>query len=128
MRGFLTVRETAFLLQKSEMVIRRMIDTSQLACLGEWETSDGRARRRISPESIREHFPDDGSYQLRRLAMGAILAGRFTVSAPANRWGPPAPLSIVVDVVSAAVWPAGGRPLSQQLIEHQAAELLPTPG
>jgi len=83
----------------SEMKVRLMIDAGRLRCLGAWETTDGRQRRHISPESVRELFPDDGSYQLRRLAMGAILGGRLTVPVPAGRWGPPAPLSSVVDVL-----------------------------
>lgn len=101
MRTFLTARETAFLLQRSEMVVRRMVDAGQLRCLGDWETATGRRRRRLSPESVREHFPDDGSRELRRLAMGAILAGRLNVPAPAGRWGAPAPLQDVVDLLGA---------------------------
>jgi hypothetical protein len=53
-----------------------MIERSELRSLGDWETADGR-RRRLSPDSVREHFPNDGSRELRRLAMGAILAGRL---------------------------------------------------
>jgi len=101
MRTFLTVRETAFLLQRSEMIVRRMIVAGQLQCLGDWETVDGRRRQRLSPESVREHFPNDGSYELRRLAMGTILAGRLKVPAPAGRWGAPVPLNDVVDALCA---------------------------
>jgi hypothetical protein len=46
-------------------------------------------------------FPNDGSRELRRLAMGAILAGRLKVPAPAGRWGAPAPLNQIVDAVCA---------------------------
>jgi hypothetical protein len=99
-RTHLTVRETAFLVQASEMVVRRMIDADELRCVGGWQTVNGRARRYLSPESVRAHFPNDGSYQLRRLTMGAILAGRFKVPPPESRWGPPAPLSIIVEVLS----------------------------
>jgi hypothetical protein len=91
------VREAAFLLQVSEMKARRLIDAGQLHCLGDWKTKDGRSRRRLSPESVREHMPSDRSYELRRRAMGAILAGRLRVEAPKDRWGPPAPLSTAVD-------------------------------
>src|SRR5712692_8466902 len=104
MRTCLTVREAAFLLQRSEMAVRRMIDAEELRCLGDWETIDGRSRRRLSPDSVREHFPRDGSYQLRRLAMGAILAGRLQVPAPPGRWGAPAPLEFAVDRLCAHVF------------------------
>jgi hypothetical protein len=70
MRTFLTVRETAFLLQRSEMAVRRMIEANQLRCLGNWETVNGSSRRRLSPDSVSEPFPNDGSYQLRRLGDG----------------------------------------------------------
>lgn len=96
---FLTVREAAFLLQRPEMMVRRMVDSGQLRCLGDWQTTDGKRRRRLSPETVREHFPKDGSRELRRLAMGAMLAGRLTVPAPASRWGAPAPLQDVVDLL-----------------------------
>jgi hypothetical protein len=99
MRTFLTVRETAFLLQRPEMAVRRMIDAGQLCCLGDWKTTDGRRRQRLSPDSVRERFPTDGSYQLRRLAIGAILAGRLKVPAPESRWGPPAPLELIADAL-----------------------------
>jgi hypothetical protein len=98
-RTHLTVRETAFLLQASEMVVRRMIDAGELRCVGGWATADGRMRRRVSPKSVLEHFPSDGSHRLRRLTMGAILAGRFKVPPPESRWGPPAPLGVVVDML-----------------------------
>ena len=118
MRTFLTVREAAFLLQRPEMAVRRMVDSGELRCLGDWETADGRQRRRLSPESVGEHFPTDGSRELRRLAMGAILAGRLTVPPPAGRWGAPAPLRDVVDLLGAhAFHPRIESPV-QQLIEH----------
>src|SRR5205814_932502 len=101
MRTFLTVREAAFLLQRPEMAVRRMVGAGELRCLGDWDTANGRRRRRLSPESVREHFPLDGSRELRRLAMGAILAGRITVPAPPGRWGAPAPLQDVVDLLGA---------------------------
>lgn len=101
MRTFLTVREAAFLLQRPEMIVRRMVESGQLRCLGEWQMRDGRRRRRLSPESVREHFPKDGSRALRRLAMGAILAGRLRVPVPPGRWGAPVPLQDFVDLLGA---------------------------
>jgi len=92
MRTFLTVREAAFLLQRSEMAVRRMVDAGHLRCLGGWETASGKQRRRLSPESVRQHFPNAGSGDLRRLTLAAILAGRLSVPAPAHRWGAPMPL------------------------------------
>jgi hypothetical protein len=107
MRTFLTVREAAFLLQRSEMAVRRMIDAGQLRSLGDWETESGRQRRRLSPESVRQHFPNDGSRELRRLALGAILAGRLRVPAPAGRWGAPVLLHDVVDLLNAHAFHLG---------------------
>jgi len=107
MRTFLTVREAAFLLQRSEMAIRRMIDAGQLRSLGDWETESGRQRRRLSPESVRQHFPNDGSHEFRRLALGAILAGRLRVPPPAGRWGAPVPLQNVVDLLGAHAFHSG---------------------
>ncbi len=101
MRTFLTVREGAFLLQRPEMVVRRMVDAGELRSLGDWQMADGRRRRRLSPESVRKHFPKDDSRELRRLAMGAILAGRLTVPRPIGRWGAPAPLQDIVDLLGA---------------------------
>jgi len=118
MRTFLTVREAAFLLQRSEMAVRRMVDGRQLHCLGDWETACGRRRRWLSPESVRQHFPNDGSRELRRLALGAILAGRLRVPAPAGRWGGPAPLQDVVDLLGAHAFHSGTKLNPQQLIEH----------
>lgn len=83
----LTVREAAFLLQLTEMKVRRMIGCAAIRCVGGGRTADGRTRQWIDPESVRELFPDDGSYRLRRLVLGAILAGRFVVPAP-PRAGP----------------------------------------
>jgi len=117
-RTFLTVREAAFLLQRSEAVVRRMLGAGELRCFGEWETADGRQRRRLSPESVREHFPIDRSGELQRLAMGAILAGRLRVPAPAERWGAPAPLGGVVNPLAAHAFQSAINPYSQQLIEH----------
>jgi hypothetical protein len=117
MRAFLTVREAAFLLQRPEMAVRRMIDAGRLATVGDWQTADGRCRQRLSPESVRAQFPSDGSYELRRLAMGAILAGRLKAPAPASRWGAPASLEHVVDMLGAHTLRASKSP-SQQLIEH----------
>ena len=111
-RTFLTVREAAFLLQRPEMMVRRMIDSGQLRCLGDWQSTDGKRRRRLSPESVREHFPKDGSRELRRLAMGAMLAGRLTVPTPASRWGAPAPLQDVVDLLYAQSFQSPIRPSS----------------
>ena len=103
MRTFLTVREAAFLLQRTEMAVRRMVDAGQVRCLGDWETTGGRRRRCLSPESVRAHFPNDRSRELRRLAMGAILTGRLSAPAPATRWGAPASLQDVVAIRSAHV-------------------------
>lgn len=119
----LTVREVGFLLQRSEMKVRGMIGRGLLTCVGQWQTADGRQRRRIDPESVKANFPHDGSYRLRRLAMGAILSGRFVVPAPLDRWGDPAPLTAVVDVLAsggAKAWVPSGL---QQVIEHQSPEL-----
>ena len=117
MRAFLTVREAGFLLQRPEMAVRRMIDTGRLETVGDWQTADGRCRQRLSPESVRVQFPDDGSYELRRLAMGAILAGRLKPPAPASRWGAPAPHEHVVDMLGAHTLRSSRMP-AQQLIEH----------
>ena len=91
MREALTVRETAFLLQTSEMAVRRMIAGGWLMLVGERRTADGRRFCQVSPESAQAHF-SPAKPQLLRLIMGAILAGRFGVPAPATRWGTPAPL------------------------------------
>lgn len=103
-----------------------MIERGLLGCLGAWETSDGRERRRVDPETVIALLPDDGSFKLRRLTIGAILAGRFVVPPVAERWGLPAPLSAAVDFLT-----NGFRPrvvLPPQVIEHNGAETFPTPG
>ena len=66
---------------------------------------------------VREHFPRDGSDELRRLAIGAILAGRLKVPAPEGRWGAPAPLQDVVHLLGAHAFHSRNRPHAQQLIE-----------
>jgi excisionase family DNA binding protein len=93
----LTVREAAFLLQLPEMKVRRMIECGAIRRVGDGRTADGRRRQWIDPESVRELFPDDGSYRLPRFVLGAILAGRFVVPAPPSRWASPWPLSVAVD-------------------------------
>lgn len=99
MNSALTVRQASLLLQRPEMAVRRMIDDGRLRLVGDWETSDGRRRCRISPASVQEHFPTDGSERLRRLIMGAILAGRFAVPAPASRWGAPLSLDAAAEAI-----------------------------
>lgn len=96
----LTVREVAFLLQLPEMKVRRMIERGAIRRVGDSRTADGRTRQWIDPESVRELFPNDGSYLLRRQLLGAILAGRFVVPAPRTRWAAPQPLSVAVDELS----------------------------
>lgn len=76
----LSVRQAAFVLQRSEMQTRRLIDRGVLACVGERRTSDGRQLRRISVESVEQALPQDGSARFRGLVIGVILAGRFKVS------------------------------------------------
>src|SRR5438034_946548 len=93
MRTSLTVRETSFLLQISEMKVRRMIDMSELGLVGQTTDNAGRRRIRIDPESVREHFPRNPSYELRRLLLYAILCGSSTIPVPESRWGRPAVLS-----------------------------------
>ena len=92
MRTFLTVSETAFLLQESEMKIRRRIDRDELRLVADSTDLAGRRKLKVDPESVRERFPEDGAYGLRRLAMQRILVGRLKVPAPSTRWGEPAPL------------------------------------
>jgi len=81
------------------MAIRRMAASGRLVLLGDWPTADGRRRCRISPVSVRDAFPADGSERLRRLLMGAILAGRFGVPTPASRWAAPLPLEAAAEVL-----------------------------
>jgi hypothetical protein len=99
----LTVRETAFLLQVAEMKVRRLIDCGAIRRAGGGRTADGRKRQWVDPESVCELFPEDASYRLRRLALGAILAGGFVVPAPPTRWASPRPLSVAVDQFSERV-------------------------
>ena len=92
MRTSLTVRETAFLLQVSEMKARRLVEKAELRLVGQASDLVGRRRIRIDFESVVERFPRNGSFELRRILMYAILAGRLTVPAPSSRWGRPAAL------------------------------------
>lgn len=99
MRSSLSVRETAFLLQESEMVVRRRIDAGALACVGFRATSDGRLLRRLDPASVEAAFPEDATKRLRRLLMGALLAGRCQVPTPPTRWSKPAPLAALAEAL-----------------------------
>jgi hypothetical protein len=101
MRSALTVREASFLLQRPEMVIRRMADSGTLVLVGERTTSDGRRRCFLSPASVREAFPNDGAERLRRFLLVAILAGRFRVPPPSSRWGTPLPLEAAAEAIRA---------------------------
>ena len=98
-RTFLTVREAAFLLQASEMTVRRRVASGALALAGQWATADGRQRCRVSPESLTANFPADGTYRLRRLLLGAILSGRLVVPTAASRWGTPASLETAAEAL-----------------------------
>jgi hypothetical protein len=83
MRSALTVRETAFLLQLTEMIVRRE---------RRLERVPGH-RIMFSAASVDALLPEDGTQQLRRLALEAILNGRFQVPTPEKRWAQPAPLT-----------------------------------
>lgn len=87
------------LLQRPEMAVRRLVDGGRLARVGDRRTADGRRHCRINPSSVVELFPADGSERLRRLFMGAILAGRFVVPAPSSRWGAPMSLQAAAEML-----------------------------
>jgi hypothetical protein len=76
-----------------------MVPAGRLRIVGEWTTSDGRQRCRIEPESVEAAFPSDGTRALRRLLLGAILAGRLRVPAPESRWGMPVSLEVAAEVL-----------------------------
>ncbi len=100
-RGYLRVVETAFLLQMSEMKVRRLADAGELALVGE---TSGRRRIRIEPESVRRKFPADSTYWLRRRTMDAILSGHLRIPGPTSRWSSPTPLeSVRARVISSAL-------------------------
>jgi hypothetical protein len=98
MRTFLTVAETAFLLQESEMKIRRRIDRDELRLVVDSTDLAGRRKLKVDPDSVRERFPEDGAYELRRLAMKRILMGRLKVPAPSLRWDEPTPLAAISEL------------------------------
>ena len=98
MRTFLTVAETAFVLQEPEMKIRRRIDRDELRLVADSTDHAGRRKLKIDPESVRARFRKDGAYELRRLVMQRILAGRLKVPAPSTRWGEPTPLAEICEL------------------------------
>jgi len=83
------VREAGFLLQVSEMKVRRLGDCGVLTLVGAERDGDAQRRIRIDPESVQRALPQDGTSALRLLFLQAILDRRFTVPPPPSRWGLP---------------------------------------
>jgi hypothetical protein len=98
LRQYLTVREAAFLLQRSEMQTRRMLEAGQLVTLADARTADGRRKRYVCKNSVVAALPA-ADVHVRRAVLAAILAGRFKVPAPATRWGAPVPLGAAVEAL-----------------------------
>jgi hypothetical protein len=101
MRTFVRPFEAAFVLQASEMQVRRMVDRDLLDLVGAGSGVDRRRTIRIDPESVLRVAGSDQSRELRRLVMRAILGSRVSVPRPSSRWGPPAPLRAVAGALNA---------------------------
>jgi hypothetical protein len=88
MRSSVSVREAAFVLQQTEMIVRRRDDLHRVPG----------HRVRFDAESVRAAL-GRSTDDLAKLALDAIVAGWFRVPAPSTRWGAPASLSIFSEAI-----------------------------
>jgi hypothetical protein len=91
----LSVREVGWVLGKTESQVRRMLRNGRLSYAVE--------KAKIDPDSVWEQLPDDESRELRCLALWALRRGRIGAPAPASRYGPPAPIGVVIQLVAWAM-------------------------
>jgi hypothetical protein len=85
MRIGVTIRETGWLLSRTESQVRRLVRTGQLR----YAVSP----TRLCAESVRALFADDALRPLREAALTAILEGRVQVPSPSTRYARPLPIT-----------------------------------
>lgn len=85
MRLGVTVRETAWLLSRSEPQIRRLAKADRLAYVVR--------PTRLCPCSVAALFSDDALRPVREAALAAVLEGRVRVPAPTTRYARPVPIT-----------------------------------
>ena len=90
-----TVRETAWLLGKSEPQVRRLIRVGSLKHVV--------TPSRIDPATVRAFFPDDAMRPLREAALLAVLDDRVQVPTPETRYAIPVPITELPILLSAAL-------------------------
>lgn len=85
MRIGLSIRETGWLLSRSESQVRRLVKAGRLSYAVE--------PTRLAAESVRALFPDDRLRPVREAALTAVLNDRLRVPAPATRYARPVPIA-----------------------------------
>lgn len=91
----LSVVEVGWVLGKTESQIRRMLKKGVLRYAA--------GNRKIDPDVVWEQLPADESRELRSLALWALIRRQIGVPMPGSRFGPPAPIGVVIDLIARAM-------------------------